>query len=135
MAYSSTPLYKKLGIKPGSRVSVINSPNGYKSWLQLGSVNCDFVPSTTLKADIVHIFAKTQAEFASELHAAKPRIFPAGAIWVSWPKNSARSTIKSSLTENAIRDYALTHGLVDVKVASINDAWSGLKLIYRLKDR
>ncbi len=132
---SQTPLYQKLGIKPGSKVSVINAPKEYKSLLQLGTVNCDFIPSTTLRADIVHIFVASQAELAAELQAAKPRIFPAGSIWISWEKKTAKPTPKTNLDENAIRDYALTHGLVDVKIASINDTWSGLKLVYRLKDR
>jgi len=58
---------------------------------------------------------------------------PAGALWVSWPKRA--SGVATDVTEDVVRAVALAGGLVDVKVAAIDEVWSGLKLVRRLKAR
>ena len=80
------------------------------------------------KADVVLTFATTPAAL-DDLAAWGERIFPAGAIWVAWPRRAAGHA--SEVTENLIRDRALALGLVDVKVAAIDTDWSGLKVVWR----
>jgi hypothetical protein len=88
------------------------------------------IDSTT---PLVHIFVRSMGQLADQLPVLKNKIKKDGMIWVSWPKLS--SNIKTDITENKIRDFAIDQGLVDVKVCAINETWSGLKLIYKLKDR
>jgi hypothetical protein len=125
-----TPLWKKLGIKPGARVCVANAPPQYGTWVSPLPEGAAIV-STAGKAgcDIVHIFVDTRAGFERELRKARTLIRSNGAIWVSWPKKSAR--IPADLDENAIRDTALKTDLVDVKVCAVTEIWSGLKLVVR----
>ena len=128
--YSGTPLWKKLGIKPGARVCVLNAPSDYRTWiapLPKGAV----IHSTATKGDcdIVHIFVESFAALQRELQKARPLIRSNGTIWVSWPKKSAKSG--TDLDENRIRSLALKTDLVDVKVCAVTEIWSGLKLVVR----
>ena len=61
------------------------------------------------------------------------RLTPNGMLWIAWPKKS--SGVTSDLSEQRVREIGLDCGLVDVKVCAIDDTWSGLKFVYRLKDR
>ena len=83
--------------------------------------------------DLWHIFSRSRTELSRLLPTAMKQIRPAGMIWVSWPKKS--SGVKTDLTEDVIREIALPLGLVDVKVCAIDDTWSGLKLVIRVKNR
>lgn len=131
--YSGTPLIKKLGLKPGATACVRNEPPAYWDWLsplpEGVVVKKKLVPGLTF----VHLFLISAREFRKEVLAARKVLQPDGMIWVSWPKKS--SGVRSDLDENGIRDFALAHGLVDVKVCAVDEVWSGLKLVIPVKLR
>jgi|SRR5688572_20823146 hypothetical protein len=126
--YSKRSLADKLGIKPGMRLAVINAPEGYP--LPAGVKRLD-PPVKPL--DFIHLFTISRAELERRLPDLKVMLVPNGMLWVSWYKKAAK--LPTDLDENIIREIALEHGLVDVKVAAVDDIWSALKLVYRLKDR
>ena len=129
VGYSGTPLIKKLGIKPGMRVCLLNAPDEYLSWLGEAVEH-----STVLgPCDFVHAFLLDRTEYEDLLSALRSAIFPNGMVWISWPKKASK--VPTTLDENVIRDLALANGLVDVKVCAVSDVWSGLKLVVRVKDR
>jgi hypothetical protein len=131
--YSLKPLAEKLGLKQGLRLSVVHEPDDYASLLGKLPPGVMIVGSRAANLDLVHLFAERRAELLREFPRAKRRIRTQGAIWVSWPKQS--SSVKTDLNENIVREIGLAQGLVDVKVAAIDKTWSGLKFVYRLKDR
>lgn len=131
--YSGTPLLKKLGIKDTMKVFVINRPDNYYSLLEK---NISTQLCTTLaKADLVHLFVKDVAAFTKEMKTlvATATKNTSLIIWVSWYKK--RAGIKTDITEDTIRNYALANGLVDVKVCAVSNEWSGLKLVVPLAKR
>jgi len=83
--------------------------------------------------DFIHCFATTRRMLATRFAALEPALAPAGALWVSWPKGGA--AVATDLTENVVREIGLAHGLVDVKVCAVDETWSALKFVRRLKDR
>jgi hypothetical protein len=130
--YSNTPLIKKLGITPSMKVQLINAPAGYFDWL-----HTDIRSQLVLPDDVphfIHAFVTTQKEFESIFKKLQPAYTtnPTIIIWISWYKKSAG--IATDVTEDVIRDFALRHDLVDVKVCAVTDQWSGLKLVVR-KDK
>ncbi|HVZ67511.1 MAG TPA: DUF3052 domain-containing protein [Patescibacteria group bacterium] len=131
--YSSTPLYKKLGIKENSRVIFINEPSDFKE--SLGELPYYIVAKNKLDGnfDYIHIFSKSKEDLETLFRQAFVHLKKDGALWVSWPKKT--SGVVTDLDENIIRGIGLKNGLVDVKVAAINDIYSGLKFVYRIKDR
>ena len=129
--YSDTPLEKKLGIKPGARIKIINAPSGYKKLFS--DLPADLKFNSKGKQDIIHLFIKSIDELYAMLPDLKSEIEQAGAIWVSWPKKS--SGIKTDVAEDRIRECAVTNGLVDVKVCAVDETWSALKLVIPLKLR
>lgn len=133
VGYSSTPLIKKLGIKPEMKVSLVNHPGNYYDLLE--TTIDDQLCKKTETADLVHLFVKSEKEFISEMKKLKPvcKKNTAVIIWVSWYKKSAK--IATDITEDTIRNYALQNDLVDVKVCAVSEIWSGLKLVVPLKKR
>lgn len=130
--YSSTPLIKKLGIKDTSTLKLINIPSNYFKLLGINKSRLNIQNNTVSNIDFIHIFIKSKIELEI-LALLKSQIKKEGMIWISWPKKSAN--ILTDINENIIRDEAIKQGLVDVKVCAIDEVWSGLKLIYKLKDR
>ncbi len=130
--YSSTTLAKKLGIKPGAVVQLIDEPGHY---LQLFSDMPDNVVFKSAKQpkDLIHFFVKEYTKLEKDLVKLKGEIKQDGIIWVSWLKKSAK--IPTDVTEDKIRNLALSIGLVDIKVCAVDDTWSGLKLVIPVKDR
>ncbi len=131
--YSGTPLLKKLGIKSGFDVAFVNAPENFVKQLDLPS---DLNVRSLSKArdlDFILVFAKSQRILATAFAQYSLKIKPNGMFWVSWPKKI--SGVQTDLTENIVRDIGLAAGLVDVKVCAIDEVWSGLKFVYRLKDR
>lgn len=128
--YSGKPLYQKLGIKPGSRVRVINPPEDYFEILEI-----PFMPDTLErdKFDIIHIFRKEREELKSILQNEIKQLEQSGMLWISWPKKS--SGVQSSITEDIIREVIFPLGLVDVKVCSVDKTWSALKVVVRKVNR
>ena len=127
--YSGTPLPRKLGIVPGSAPLVLGPAPGT---LDLGALPPHRRPRRE-PYDIVLLFTRSRAELARRLAPAAAHKTIAGTVWVCWPKKA--SGVTTDLTENVVRDLALDHGLVDVKVCAVDDTWSGLKLVTRLRDR
>ncbi|MBL7864501.1 MAG: DUF3052 family protein [Cyclobacteriaceae bacterium] len=132
--YSGTPLVKKLGIKPGHQILVLNEPDAYWKWVsplpEDATVKTKGAASTI---DFIHLFVKEKKRYQSEVLRLKKLLKQDGQVWISWPKKS--SGVVSDLDENVIRDFALKNGLVDVKVCAVDEVWSGLKLVIPVKDR
>jgi hypothetical protein len=127
--YSGTPLAKKLGIKEGTRVLVRNAPADYLQWLAPLPAEVVFVRALSATTDVVHLFVTRRAALQEGLVALRPTIRKDAAVWVSWPKKSAK--VPTDITEGTIRDVALPIGFVDVKVCAVSEVWSGLKLYIR----
>ncbi len=131
--YSGTPLIKKLGYKSGMKVFVINAPENYLELLGDRPEDILFVKKSSSELDLIHWFLDSQNELLKKLESVKKQIKKDGMIWLSWPKKSSRKP--TDLDENIIRNAILDCGLVDVKVCAVDETWSGLKAVYRLKDR
>ena len=130
--YSGTPLAQKLGLKPGQRLVFHKvSPAVLK---EIGKLPDGAKVTLSGKEIDLAIHCSTEAK---ELRKAFPkeaaRLAPAGMLWIGWPKKAAK--IETDLTENVVREIGLKAGLVDVKVCAIDETWSGLKFVRRLKDR
>lgn len=131
--YSGTPLPKKLGIKPGSRLVVESPPDGFAEILaplpdgvQIGSLDGGPV-------DVLLLFSREAAELSRRFPEVAARIAPAGGLWIAWPKQASK--LPTDLNENVIRAIGLAAGLVDTKVCAIDQVWSGLRFVYRRADR
>lgn len=131
--YSGTPLVKKLGIKDGFRIRLVNEPENYFDLLIEIPENVTVLKDKRKSKDLVHYFTKKSTDLQKDIASLRKEIFPNGTIWVSWPKKAAK--IDTDMTEDIIRNIALTNGLVDVKVCAIDEVWSGLKLVVPVKDR
>ena len=129
--YSGTPLPKKLGIKDGHRVCLVDAPAEVRRELKTVLDQCRIVRDGEL--DFVMVFTKSSAVLAKEFSRLAKKLAPAGMLWASWPKKS--SGVASDLDENKVRDIGLAAGLVDVKVCAVTEVWSGLKFVRRVKDR
>jgi hypothetical protein len=125
--YSLTPLIKKLGIKPTSKILLLNAPDPYFEWLE-ADISAQVVKSGG-KADIVHVFVKTRKELEQSFASLVKQLHQETVIWISWYKKSAG--IVTNVIEDVIRAIVLPHGWVDIKVCAVSDEWSGLKIIKR----
>ena len=123
--YSGRSVVQKLGIKPGFRIFVDGAPASYDD--VIGPLPADVMLAPRLKAplDMAHVFATQAAALRKKLPACREAIAPDGMVWVSWPKKS--SGVATDVTENVVRDTALSLGLVDIKVCAVDAIWSGLK--------
>jgi hypothetical protein len=131
--YSGTPLAKKLGIKSGFKITLLNAPEHYLNLFTDIPLDVIFTQNEAELKDLIHVFVKHKAEYFDLLPQIKPQIVQNGSIWVSWPKKASK--VPTDITEDVIRKYALETGLVDVKVCAVDDVWSGLKLVIRVRDR
>jgi hypothetical protein len=131
--YSSTPLAKKLGIKAGFIIRLINPPANYYSLFTDMPADITFVEERHTKKDFIHYFTKVAAELGQLIPLLKSEIVQNGTIWISWPKKASK--VPTDITEDLIREMALANGLVDVKVCAVDEIWSGLKLVIRVKNR
>jgi len=127
--YSGTPLAKKLGIKPGSRLFVAGAPPDYARLVAPLPNDVKIVSRMTGDTDIAHLFTTHRADLTAKLRSTLAMLKPAGAIWISWPKKASK--VPTDITEDTIREVALPLGLVDIKVCAVNEVWSGLKLVIR----
>lgn len=132
--YSGTPLAKKLGLKESHKIMLYNNPDHYfnlftdlpKSFEIVGDFSSQSV-------DFIHLFCTWSNELKDIIIDYKIAMKKDGLLWVSWPKGSSK--IQTDLNRDLIREFVLSIGLVDVKVAAIDEDWSGLKFVYRKKDR
>lgn len=131
--YSGTPLIKKLGIKPGSCFYISDAPEDYFDWLSPLPDNLQVKEKLTGDFDFIHLFVTSRGSFQLQFSKSKKHLRKDGMMWISWPKKS--SGVVTDLDENIIREVGLKEGLVDVKVCAVNEIWSGLKFVYRVKDR
>ncbi len=130
--YSPTPLPRKLGIKPGARVAFRSAPPEFAA--VLGPLDDVQVKGRAVgPLDVLVAFFVRAAELAARLEALAKAIYPDGGLWIAWPKRA--SGVPTDLTEDVVRELALATGLVDNKVCAIDETWSGLRLVYRLRDR
>jgi hypothetical protein len=127
--YSGTPLAKKLGFKPGMRVSAPGAPPNYRKLLTPLPEGIEFQARVSKATDIVHFFSTAKTDLAKRLEAWLKVLGPDAAIWVSWPKKTSK--MPTDITEDTIRAVALPMGLVDVKVCAVDETWSALKLVLR----
>lgn len=131
--YSGTPLPKKLGLKPQFRAAFFQLPGDVKVALKDAFSNCLLVKDGQEQLDFAMIFIKSQRDMKEQFPKFARRLAPAGMLWASWPKKA--SGLATDLNENDVRRIGLVAGLVDVKVCAVNEVWSGLKFVIRVKDR
>jgi hypothetical protein len=120
-------LPKKLGIKPGHRVMLLNAPAGFSL------PDIPVVTRASGMADVILSFHTRRADLAKRLPVLRERMEQAAGLWIAWPKKAAK--MDTDIDENVVRELAFANRLVDNKVAAIDDTWSGLRLVIRLKDR
>lgn len=120
----------KLGLKPGQRVHLYHPPPG---WALADPPDGLVGAGRDGPADLIIAFFRTADEIAGPLDGLARRIYPAGALWAAWPRRAGGH--RSDITDTVIRQHALPIGLVDVKVAAIDDDWSGLRLVWRTEHR
>jgi len=132
--YSGTPLPRKLGINPGHRVLVLDAPERFTEHT-LGDLPDGVALGSTArgKADVIVAFHDRRAVLARRMARLRELMEPAAGLWIAWPKRA--SGVPTDLTEDAVRELALEHRLVDNKVCAIDATWSGLRLVIRLRDR
>lgn len=133
--YSGTPLQKKLGIKPGHRIRLVDPPADFARTLgELpGDVHVVSGDGDADRLDLVLCFTDSAEALRARFDALAASLVPAGMLWIAWPKRASK--VPTDLTEDGVRALALERGMVDVKVCAIDATWSGLKLVYRLADR
>lgn len=131
--YSGTPLAKKLGIKDGYSVLVVNAPDNYRELLEPLPDGTVILRTPETNLDFIHFFTNSRDELFRGLAEYMRLIKPDGTIWVSWYKKAAK--LPTEITEDTVREAALPIGLVDVKVCAVDEKWSGLKLVIRKENR
>ncbi len=129
--YSGTPLVKKLGIKPDTRIQFVSAPKNFPALL--GSVPEGARVQREGTLDFAILFVTGLAELMKRFPVLRDRLETNGMLWVAWPKRT--SGVTTDLNEGVVRDFGLRAGLVDIKICAIDDTWSGLKFVRRLKDR
>jgi hypothetical protein len=131
--YSGTPLSKKLGIKEGHRVAFPSAPDGFLGLLGELPVDVAVKSRASGPLDVIVFFTKSRGELERRLPALRRAMDPAAGLWIAWPKRS--SGVETDMTEDVARELGLANRLVDNKVCAIDETWSGLRLVIRLRDR
>lgn len=129
--YTQTPLFKKMGIQPTTRLYVVNAPHDYMVFMETDIANQ--LTAHVQDADMYHIFAQHKTALAADFNNIIGLAKNNAVIWVSWYKKASK--IPTDITEDTIRDIVLPTGWVDVKVCAVSDTWSGLKIVKRVKNR
>lgn len=133
--YSGTPLARKLGIKPGHLVVLVNAPSGFEDELEglpdNVTVKRDLRGSALI--DVAVLFASSQKTLDAKFRKLRERLAENGGIWIAWPKKS--SGVPTDLSDGAARKFGLDAGLVDNKTCAVTEIWSGLRFVIRVKDR
>ena len=131
MPLAKRSLVDKLGIKQGFRMIIINPPHNYDKILGKLPENVIAVRELKGPLDFSHFFAKERRDLENKFPALKQELSQRGMIWISWPKRS--SGIATDLSERIVREIGLNNQLVDVKVCAIDEIWSGLKFVHRIR--
>jgi hypothetical protein len=128
-----SPLPRKLGIKAEARVALLHAPDGFEATLG------ELPPGVTIRRqargefEVIVAFFVRRAELERRLPTLRGALTPAGGLWIGWPKRA--SGVATDLSDDAVRKLGLAVGLVDNKVCAIDEVWSGLRFVYRLRDR
>ena len=132
--YSGTSLVKKLGIKPGFKILPVYQPEYYYNILEGLPEDIENIEYESDQiADFIHLFVKDPKILLHELPKLKNRMAKNGMLWISWPKKSSK--VPTKVYETLVRKSGLDSGLVDIKICAVDEIWSGLKFVYRVKDR
>ena len=131
--YSATPLAKKLGIKDNFKIAIVGAPENFHQVLGPLADGAVVVPRTHKPLELILLFVKTEAELKKQFAVLAKRLTPAGMLWVAWPKKA--SGVTTDLNFDVVQKHGLAEGLVDTKICAIDEMWSGLKFVTRLKDR
>ncbi len=131
--YSGKALVQKIGLKAGHALALAGEPDGFIKELAPLPDDIAVVTVGTKPLDCVILFADEARTLESRIVRWAARLTPAGMLWVTWPKKASK--VMTDVTETLVRDTVLAAGLVDVKICAVNDIWSGLKFVRRLKDR
>lgn len=133
--YSGTPLPQKLGIKPNARIGLVDAPDGFKNVLGALPAGVELLNAFGSGAplDVIVFFVTKRSQLEKRFSRVAKRLNPSGGLWVSWPKRA--SGVESDVSEDTVRRVALACGLVDNKVCAIDETWSGLRCVVRLRDR
>jgi len=128
--YSGTPLPRKLGIKPGHAVAVLGAPPGFADGLvsAAGTDVAEGLPGDGA-LDVIVTFVRWREELESQLPGLRSRMAPACGLWIAWPKRAAK--VPTDMTDHVVREVALPTGLVDNKIAAIDQVWTGMRLVIR----
>ena len=131
--YSGTPLPKKLGIKEGARIALVNAPKDFASQLEPLPERVEFIKRPAKAIDLILFFVLTERALAKDFAKLAATLTAKGMLWIAWPKKS--SGVATDLSFERVQRIGLDAGLVDVKICAVDETWSGLKFVYRLKDR
>ncbi len=131
--YSGTPLAKKLGIKPGSVVALIDEPDGFRSLLEPTPEDVVFRSSLRGNLDLVIAFFTVRSKLAARLPSLTKAVYPDAGLWLAWPKKA--SGVATDITGADVRELGLEAGVVDIKVCAVDDTWSGHRFAHRLENR
>jgi hypothetical protein len=131
--YSKTPTWKKLGIKEGMHAIHLHAPENYAQILGELPQGAILENELRKKAAFIHYFTKQKKSLSRDFPKLKEALLMDGTLWISWPKGASK--VSTDVNETIVREIGLQGGLVDVKVAAVDEIWSGLKFVYRLKDR
>jgi len=131
--YSGTPLVKKIGIKAGHAVTLVNAPAGFERELVELPDGVKVNGASRGSLDVIICFVKDRAALEKGLRQLPPKMATNGMLWLSWPKKA--SGVATDLNENVVRDCGVAAGLVDIKVCAVNEVWSGLKFVIPVAKR
>ena len=128
--YSKRSLVEKLGIKPNSRIAIVDPPADFDKTLGPLPEGVSVRSRPDKQLDFIHAFFLSSKTLDRRFPTLKKALSESGALWISWPKKAAK--LQTDLTDNVVREIGLRHGLVDIKVCAVDEVWSGLKFVYRL---
>jgi hypothetical protein len=132
--YSGTPLAKKLGFKPGTKVLLVGDvPKDYRTLVSPLPERVTLASTCKAPHAAVHVFVTKRTELEKHLRELRKSLEPDGYVWISWPKKASR--VPTNITEDVIREVCLPLGFVDIKVCAVSEVWSGLKLVIRVSER
>jgi hypothetical protein len=129
----TSPLVKKLGIKPGCRLLLVHAPEGFKDKLIGLPDDVAWQDADRQPLDVVVLFVKEVKVLRREFSKLLKRLDKAGGLWIAYPKKASK--VATDLSESSVRKFGLDAGLVDNKVCAIDEVWTGFRFVYRTVDR
>jgi hypothetical protein len=130
---STSPLVKKLGIKPGHRLLFVHEPADFRGLLVGLPTDVVFDLAADEPADVIVLFVIAAAGLQREFSRLKERLVRGGGLWVAWPKKT--SGVATDVTFEVVQPTGLNTGLVDNKICAIDPTWTGLRFVYRKADK